>query len=245
MRPPADRPMHGGGRATGMTVGRRRERVTRIELALSAWEADVLPLNYTRGGLAAVRQRSKYRAGGRPAGSSTSARRSRAVAENPPPPPSPGGRGLDGRSTPGRIAAFHSDARTAQETDWVQVVEWCDELVRLSGSPVARLDRGRRGRRGRRFPGGPGRPRRARPRPAPRPRRRGPPARAGRGPGHRGTALRRGRPGGTEPGRTRPPHPAGRPARRGTTRLSATDAVSPRAGNCGWSPWSPPGRARP
>jgi hypothetical protein len=26
------------------------ERVTRIELALSAWEADVLPLNYTRGG---------------------------------------------------------------------------------------------------------------------------------------------------------------------------------------------------
>jgi hypothetical protein len=28
----------------------QRERVTRIELALSAWEADVLPLNYTRGG---------------------------------------------------------------------------------------------------------------------------------------------------------------------------------------------------
>jgi dCTP deaminase len=28
------------------------ERVTRIELALSAWEADVLPLNYTRGPLA-------------------------------------------------------------------------------------------------------------------------------------------------------------------------------------------------
>jgi hypothetical protein len=27
------------------------ERVTRIELALSAWEADVLPLNYTRGRL--------------------------------------------------------------------------------------------------------------------------------------------------------------------------------------------------
>ncbi len=26
------------------------ERVTRIELALSAWEADVLPLNYTRTG---------------------------------------------------------------------------------------------------------------------------------------------------------------------------------------------------
>jgi hypothetical protein len=29
----------------------RVERVTRIELALSAWEADVLPLNYTRGHL--------------------------------------------------------------------------------------------------------------------------------------------------------------------------------------------------
>ncbi|CCM62403.1 hypothetical protein BN381_110069 [Candidatus Microthrix parvicella RN1] len=27
------------------------ERVTRIELAFSAWEADVLPLNYTREGL--------------------------------------------------------------------------------------------------------------------------------------------------------------------------------------------------
>jgi hypothetical protein len=29
------------------------ERVTRIELAFSAWEADVLPLNYTRMGAAA------------------------------------------------------------------------------------------------------------------------------------------------------------------------------------------------
>ena len=29
-------------------LGLRVERVTRIELALSAWEADVLPLNYTR-----------------------------------------------------------------------------------------------------------------------------------------------------------------------------------------------------
>ena len=31
-----------------MTWGFILERVTRIELALSAWEADVLPLNYTR-----------------------------------------------------------------------------------------------------------------------------------------------------------------------------------------------------
>ena len=29
-------------------MGEILERVTRIELALSAWEADVLPLNYTR-----------------------------------------------------------------------------------------------------------------------------------------------------------------------------------------------------
>ena len=31
-----------------MTWDFAMERVTRIELALSAWEADVLPLNYTR-----------------------------------------------------------------------------------------------------------------------------------------------------------------------------------------------------
>ena len=30
------------------------ERVTGIEPAFSAWEADVLPLNYTRGGLGIV-----------------------------------------------------------------------------------------------------------------------------------------------------------------------------------------------
>ena len=35
--------------ACGFLVERvTMERVTRIELALSAWEADVLPLNYTR-----------------------------------------------------------------------------------------------------------------------------------------------------------------------------------------------------
>ena len=36
-------------RQTGSDLGLCRERVTRIELAFSAWEADVLPLNYTRG----------------------------------------------------------------------------------------------------------------------------------------------------------------------------------------------------
>jgi RNA polymerase sigma factor (sigma-70 family) len=39
------------------------------------------------------------------------------------------------------IAALHADAATAEETDWVQIVEWYDELVRLTGSPVARLNR--------------------------------------------------------------------------------------------------------
>jgi RNA polymerase sigma factor (sigma-70 family) len=39
------------------------------------------------------------------------------------------------------IAALHADAPTAEETDWVQIAEWYDELVRLTGSTVARLNR--------------------------------------------------------------------------------------------------------
>ncbi|MFC4555728.1 RNA polymerase sigma factor [Georgenia faecalis] len=39
------------------------------------------------------------------------------------------------------VAALHADAPTAAETNWVQIVEWYDELVRLTGSPVARLNR--------------------------------------------------------------------------------------------------------
>ncbi|MGJ7907703.1 RNA polymerase sigma factor [Actinopolyspora sp. H202] len=39
------------------------------------------------------------------------------------------------------IAALHADARTASETDWVQIVEWYDELLRLTGSPIVRLNR--------------------------------------------------------------------------------------------------------
>ncbi|GAA4286589.1 RNA polymerase sigma factor [Georgenia daeguensis] len=39
------------------------------------------------------------------------------------------------------VAALHADARTAAETDWVQIVEWYDEVVRLTDSPVARLNR--------------------------------------------------------------------------------------------------------
>ena len=39
------------------------------------------------------------------------------------------------------VAALHADAPAAEQTDWVQVVEWYDELVRLTGSPVVRLNR--------------------------------------------------------------------------------------------------------
>ncbi|MGH3431940.1 MAG: RNA polymerase sigma factor [Thermocrispum sp.] len=39
------------------------------------------------------------------------------------------------------IAALHADAGTTRETDWVQIVEWYDELVRLTDSPIARLNR--------------------------------------------------------------------------------------------------------
>ncbi|MGW0703810.1 RNA polymerase sigma factor [Streptomyces sp. NPDC002867] len=39
------------------------------------------------------------------------------------------------------IAALHADAPTVEETDWVQIVEWYDELVRLTDSPVVRLNR--------------------------------------------------------------------------------------------------------
>ena len=39
------------------------------------------------------------------------------------------------------VAALHADARTVEETDWVQIVEWYDELVRLTDNPVARLNR--------------------------------------------------------------------------------------------------------
>ncbi len=39
------------------------------------------------------------------------------------------------------IAALHADAARAEETDWVQIVEWYDELVAITGSPVHRLNR--------------------------------------------------------------------------------------------------------
>ncbi|MFF1484140.1 RNA polymerase sigma factor [Streptomyces sp. NPDC058319] len=48
---------------------------------------------------------------------------------------------LGGYQAQAAVAALHADAPTAQETDWVQIVEWYDELVRLTGSPVVRLNR--------------------------------------------------------------------------------------------------------
>lgn len=39
------------------------------------------------------------------------------------------------------IAALHADAPSTVETDWVQIVQWYDELVALTDSPVVRLNR--------------------------------------------------------------------------------------------------------
>ncbi len=43
--------------------------------------------------------------------------------------------------TQAAIAALHADAATFELTDWVQIVEWYDELLRLTDSPVVRLNR--------------------------------------------------------------------------------------------------------
>jgi RNA polymerase sigma factor (sigma-70 family) len=39
------------------------------------------------------------------------------------------------------IAALHADARSTAETDWPQVLEWYDELARITDSPVVALNR--------------------------------------------------------------------------------------------------------
>jgi hypothetical protein len=39
------------------------------------------------------------------------------------------------------IAALHADAPRAEETDWVEIVGWYDELLRLTESPVVQLNR--------------------------------------------------------------------------------------------------------
>ncbi|OZD11301.1 RNA polymerase subunit sigma-24 [Rhodococcus sp. 06-156-3C] len=39
------------------------------------------------------------------------------------------------------IAALHADARSVDETDWVQIVSWYDELLAITASPVVQLNR--------------------------------------------------------------------------------------------------------
>ena len=39
------------------------------------------------------------------------------------------------------IAALHADAPHVEETDWVQIVEWYDELLRVADTPIVRLNR--------------------------------------------------------------------------------------------------------
>jgi predicted RNA polymerase sigma factor len=39
------------------------------------------------------------------------------------------------------IAALHADAQRVGETDWVQIVEWYDELLRFADTPIVRLNR--------------------------------------------------------------------------------------------------------
>ena len=123
------------------------------------------------------------------------------------------------------IAALHADARTAEETDWVQIVEWYDELVRLTDSPVARLNRavavgeadGPRAGLAALAELDPALPRHT--------------AVAAYlherdgDPVDRGTALRRSRPIGAQPPRTRPPHATGRPAQRAAAQLDQHHAA--------------------
>ncbi|HEY3831446.1 MAG TPA: DUF6596 domain-containing protein [Acidimicrobiia bacterium] len=39
------------------------------------------------------------------------------------------------------IAALHADATRFEDTDWVQIVEWYDELLRFTDTPIIRLNR--------------------------------------------------------------------------------------------------------
>jgi RNA polymerase sigma factor (sigma-70 family) len=43
--------------------------------------------------------------------------------------------------TQAAIAALHADAPRVEETDWVQIVEWYDELLQFADTPIVRLNR--------------------------------------------------------------------------------------------------------
>ncbi|MDQ1304402.1 MAG: hypothetical protein QG671_229 [Actinomycetota bacterium] len=101
---PTPRPLH-----TRWCVRASLERVTRIELALSAWEADVLPLNYTR---VAVERLHRHRRG--------TQRHQRKVCRSSPPGAS-GGSAItpaeraDRRATPGHVPTRgHAGLRPAE-----------------------------------------------------------------------------------------------------------------------------------
>ncbi|GAB0108268.1 RNA polymerase sigma factor [Nocardia sp. JMUB6875] len=51
------------------------------------------------------------------------------------------GDGLGEYQAQAAIAALHADAPTAADTDWPQIVEWYDELLDLTASPIVRLNR--------------------------------------------------------------------------------------------------------
>ncbi len=48
---------------------------------------------------------------------------------------------MTGRPVQAAIAALHADAPRFAETDWVQIVEWYDELLCFADSPIVRLNR--------------------------------------------------------------------------------------------------------
>jgi RNA polymerase sigma factor (sigma-70 family) len=48
---------------------------------------------------------------------------------------------LGGYQCQAAIAALHADAATFEETDWVQIVEWYDELLAFADTPIVRLNR--------------------------------------------------------------------------------------------------------
>jgi predicted RNA polymerase sigma factor len=43
--------------------------------------------------------------------------------------------------TQAAIAALHADATRVEDTDWVQIVEWYDELLQFADTPIVRLNR--------------------------------------------------------------------------------------------------------